>query len=60
MFMSAVIGFSSKGFKNEFKIAVVNEPSVFEPSTFYCKRTELSPRHKAVNCIKAPLFLKLG
>ena len=22
--------------KNEFEIAVVNEPSVFEPLTFYC------------------------
>ena len=25
-----------KGLKNEFKIAVVNEPSVFEPLTVYC------------------------
>ena len=29
-------GFFSKGFKNEFEIAVVNEPSVFEPLKFYC------------------------
>ena len=26
----------SKGFKNEFEIAVVNEPSVFEPLKFWC------------------------
>ena len=24
------------GLKNEFEIAVVNEPSVFEPLKFYC------------------------
>ena len=33
---SAVTGFFSKGFKNEFETAVVNEPSVFEPLKFYC------------------------
>ena len=27
----------SKGFKNEFETAVINEPSVFEPLKFYCK-----------------------
>ena len=27
----------SKGLKNEFEIAVVNGPSVFEPLKFYCK-----------------------
>ena len=26
----------SKGFKNGFETAVVNEPSVFEPLKFYC------------------------
>ena len=26
----------SKGLKNEFERAVVNEPSVFEPLKFYC------------------------
>ena len=25
-----------KGLKNEFEIAVANEPSVFEPLKFYC------------------------
>ena len=33
---SAAMGFCSKKFKNEFETAVVNEPSVFEPRTFYC------------------------
>ena len=31
-------GICSKGLKNEFEIAVVNEPSVFEPLKFYCIR----------------------
>ena len=33
---SAAMGFCSKGLKNEFEKAVVNEPSVFEPLKFYC------------------------
>ena len=33
---SAATGFFSKGLKNEFETAVVNEPSVFEPLKFYC------------------------
>ena len=33
---SAAIGVRSKGLKNEFETAVVNEPSVFEPLKFYC------------------------
>ena len=33
---SAAMGFCSKGLKNEFETAVMNEPSVFEPSKFYC------------------------
>ena len=33
---SAVMGFFSWGLKNEFKRAVVNEPSVFEPLKFCC------------------------
>ena len=32
----AAMGFFSKGLKNEFKTALVNEPSVFEPLKFYC------------------------
>ena len=31
-------GICSKGPKNEFETAVVNEPSVFEPLKFHCKR----------------------
>ena len=34
--ISAAMGFFSKGLKNEFETAVVNQPSVFEPLTFYC------------------------
>ena len=34
---SAAMGFFSKGLKNEFETAVVNEPSVFEPLKFYCR-----------------------
>ena len=30
------LGLFSKGPKNEFKIAVVDEPSLFEPLKFYC------------------------
>ena len=33
---SAAMGFSFTGLKNEFEIAVVNEPSVFESLKFYC------------------------
>ena len=29
-------GIFPQGLKNEFKIAVINEPSVFEPLKFYC------------------------
>ena len=32
----AATGFFSKGLKNEFETAVINEPSVFEPLKFYC------------------------
>ena len=39
---SAAMGFFSKGFKNEFETAVVNEPSVFEPPKFYCSRKQMS------------------
>ena len=33
--ISAAMGLS-KGLKNEFEAAVVNEPSVLEPPKFYC------------------------
>ena len=32
----------SKGSKNEFETAAVNEPSVFEPPKFYCIYFEIS------------------
>ena len=38
---SAAMGFFSKGLKNEFETAVVNEPSVFEPLKFYCNMSLL-------------------
>ena len=41
----------SLGFKNEFEIAVVNEPSVFEPLKFYCRTVEM--RH---TCLTPLLF----
>ena len=34
-------GICSKGPKNEFEQAVVNEPSVFEPLKFYCIWSEM-------------------
>ena len=33
---SAAMGFCSKGLKNKFETAMINEPSVFEPLKFYC------------------------
>ena len=33
---SYMYGIFSKGLKNEFEAAVLNEPSVFEPLKFYC------------------------
>ena len=38
---STATGFFSKGLKNEFETAVVNEPSVFEPLKFYYKQLKL-------------------
>ena len=52
---SAATGFFSKGIKNEFETAVVNEPSVFEPLKFYCilgqKKT-----HKREGLVHTPIF----
>ena len=33
---SVAMGFCSKGLKNAFETAVVNDTSVFEPLKFYC------------------------
>ena len=41
---SAAMFFFSKGLKNEFETAVVNEPSVFEPLKFYCNASVCSRR----------------
>ena len=38
---SAAMGFFAKGLKNEFEIAVVNEPSVIEPLKVYCMRMHI-------------------
>ena len=35
-------GLFSKGLKNKFETAMVNEPSVFEPLKFYCMPQETS------------------
>ena len=35
-------GLFSKGLKYEFETAVVNEPLVFEPLTFYCISLQIS------------------
>ena len=35
-------GLFSKGLKNEFETAMVNEPSVFEPLKFYCIGLQIS------------------
>ena len=37
LFQICSYGIFSKGLKNEFERAVVNEPSVFEPLKFYCR-----------------------
>ena len=34
----AAIGFFFKGLKNEFEIAMVNEPLVLKPLKFYCSK----------------------
>ena len=41
LFQICNYGICSKGPKNEFEPAVVNEPSVFEPLKFYCNTQTL-------------------
>ena len=52
---SAAMGFFSKGLKNEFETAVVNEPSVFEPLKFYgtcnSKQNRVQHEKRYVGCI---------
>ena len=53
---SAVMGVVSKGLKNKFETAVVNEPSVFEPLKFYCMAVIRNAKAKHYNvyyCISA-------
>ena len=50
---SAAMGFCSKGLKNEFETAMVNEPSVFEPLKFYCifhKILRIGPIDLSIQC----------
>ena len=47
--------YSSKGLKNEFETAVVNESSVFEPLKFYCTFMEID--HEIVATVIVPLPL---
>ena len=49
------MGFCSKGPKNEFEPAVVNEPSVFEPSKFSCKKFCAQENH--IKDLKLPICL---
>ena len=52
----AVMGFFSKGLKNEFETTVVNESSVFEPLKFYCKynileRAIKTKQNNTITCV---------
>ena len=47
---SAAMIFVSKGLKNEFETAVVNEPSVFEPLKFYCNAQSSHCKSKQSQC----------
>ena len=46
-----LLGFFSKGLKNEFETAVVNEPSVFEPLTVHCSLVVRMSRRLCVELI---------
>ena len=48
----AAIRFCSKGLKNEFETAVVNEPSVLEPLKFYCTSKVLVKSSTGINLTK--------
>ena len=53
---SAAKVFLSKGLKNEFETAVGNEPSVFEPSKFYCRNGAFVLTEKKNDCSRSLLF----
>ena len=42
-------GSFSKGLKNEFETAVVNEPSVFEPLKFYCSLDTILLKERTIS-----------
>ena len=44
------MGFFSKGLKNEFETARVNEPSVFEPLKFYFVQKDLANDMHVIDC----------
>ena len=46
------MGFFSKGPKNEFETAVVNEPSGFEPLKFYCTDNSSKSETATVGLLK--------
>ena len=52
------------GLSNEFEIAVVNEPSVFEPLEFYCNDSMVEiatffPKHKLISLLFSLISLSL-
>ena len=61
---SAVMGFCSKGLKNEFETAVANEPLAFEPLKVYCISfppplvCEVPP-YGLKYCLKGPFHLNI-
>ena len=50
---SAPMGYFSKGLKNEFELAVINEPSVFEPLKFYCNNNNNNNNSSSSNKCKS-------
>ena len=58
--MSTAMGFVCQGLKNEFELAVVKEPSVFEPLKFHCisdRLEELERRREEKNNFTLPSLL---
>ena len=55
--ISAAMFFCSKGLKNEFETALVNEPSVFEPLKFYCIYLFLNPRMQLLHMYICIMYL---
>ena len=51
------MGFFSKGLKNEFETAVVNEQSVFEPLKSYCIKSTVFQTNSADMSLNLPKVL---